>query len=60
MFAPAVITPKTEISYPDMGMPIIKAPGTYGNLKIRFDIKFPSTMSPNDKEVIRNMPCLDA
>lgn len=60
VFAPAVINPKTEISYPDMGMPIIKAPGTYGNLKIRFDIKFPSTMSPNDKEVIRNMPCLDA
>ena len=60
VFAPAVINPKTEIPYPDMGMPITKAPGTYGTLKIRFDIKFPSTMSSNDKEVIRNMPCLDA
>ena len=58
--APAVISPSTELTYPGMGMPIPKQPGNYGDLKIKFDIRFPKTMTPDDKTAIRNMSCLDS
>ncbi len=60
VFAPAVISPATQIKYPGLGMPIAKAPGEFGDLKIMFNIRFPKEMSASDKETIRNMTCLDA
>ena len=60
VFAPAVISPATQIKYPGLGMPIAKAPGEFGDLKIMFNIRFPKEMSASDKETIRNMACLDA
>lgn len=57
---PSVTNPKSEISYPGLGMPIKKMPGSYGDLKIRFNIKFPSSLSPSDKDAIMNMACLNA
>lgn len=58
VFAPSVISPETEIKYPGMGMPISKQPGTFGDLRIKFNIKFPKTLSSEDKAAIRNMQCL--
>ena len=58
--APAVINPETEITYPELGMPNPKEPNTFGDLKIKFNIRFPKTMLANDKVSIRNMACLDA
>lgn len=59
VFAPSVVSPETEIKYPGMGMPISKQPGTYGDLRIKFNIKFPKTLSAEDKASIRNMKCLE-
>lgn len=55
-----MINPETEITYPELGMPNPKEPNTFGDLKIKFNIRFPKTMSANDKVNIRNMACLDA
>ncbi len=39
------------------GMPISKAPGTKGDLRIHFDIVFPKSLSPQQKTAIRaNLP----
>ena len=39
------------------GMPISKAPGTKGDLRIHFDIVFPKSLSPQQKAAIRaNLP----
>lgn len=39
------------------GMPISKAPGTRGDLRIHFDIAFPKSLSPQQKTAIRaNLP----
>lgn len=39
------------------GMPISKAPGTRGDLRIHFDIIFPKSLSPQQKTAIRaNLP----
>lgn len=57
---PSVVKPETELNYPEMGMPISKSPGTHGNLKIRFNIRFPSSLSPEDKQVIQNLESFNA
>ena len=59
VFAPSVVSPETEIKYPGMGMPISKQPGTFGDLRIKFNIKFPKSLSSKDKASIRNMKCLE-
>lgn len=39
------------------GMPISKAPGTRGDLRIHFDIIFPKSLSPQQKAAVRaNLP----
>ena len=39
------------------GMPISKSPGTRGDLRIHFDIIFPKSLSPQQKNAIRaNLP----
>ncbi len=37
------------------GMPISKAPGTFGNLFVKFDVAFPRTLQPEQKEAIRSV-----
>lgn len=37
------------------GMPITKAPGTFGNLIIKFDVVFPRTLSNDQKAQLRGV-----
>ena len=60
VFAPSVVSPETEIKYPGMGMPVSKEPGTFGDLRIKFNIKFPSHLNAEDKAAVRNMACLQS
>ena len=55
---PAVITPETEQVYYGLGMPITKS-DEFGDLVIRFKIRFPRTMSIEQKEIIRQLDFLD-
>ena len=36
-------------------MPVAKAPGTYGNLIIKFTVDFPKTLTTEQKEKIRSI-----
>ncbi|GAQ90910.1 DnaJ heat shock family protein [Klebsormidium nitens] len=47
-----VITPTTEKVVPREGMPIAKEPGKKGNLRVKFDIKFPARLSAEQKTAI--------
>lgn len=54
--------PLTELVYPgyerivpNEGMPIAKEHGKKGNLRIRFDIKFPSRLSPDQRARIKKI-----
>lgn len=54
--------PVTEIVYPGFekvvqkeGMPIAKEPGKRGNLRIRFDTKFPSRLSSDQKANVKRI-----
>ena len=49
-----VIDPRTEIRLSGHGMPVSKAPGSYGDLIIDFNITFPTSLAPACKEMIRN------
>lgn len=35
------------------GMPITKAPGTFGNLIIKFEVAYPRSLKPEQKDIIR-------
>ena len=39
-----VVGPRSEKVVPGEGMPVAKAPGTRGNLRVRFEIDFPSRL----------------
>lgn len=56
---PSVISPSKVVIYPGMGMPNPKEPGSFGDLKIAFDIQFPQQLSDEDKQTIQKMACLD-
>jgi DnaJ-class molecular chaperone len=36
-------------------MPISKTPGTFGNLVVRFDIKFPRSLTVEQKQQLRGV-----
>ena len=55
---PAVITPESEQVYHGLGMPIPKTE-EFGDLVFRFRIRFPRTMSIENKEIIRQLTFLD-
>ncbi|KAJ4977353.1 hypothetical protein NE237_002459 [Protea cynaroides] len=50
-----VIHPKYEEVVPREGMPIPKDPSKKGNLKIKFDIKFPTRLTPEQKAGIKRL-----
>jgi DnaJ-class molecular chaperone len=50
-----IVHPKYEHRIPGAGMPISKTPGAFGDLVIRFDIKFPTQMNPTDKNQLKNL-----
>ena len=56
---PSVTSPSSLITYPELGMPNPKERGSFGDLKIMFNIRFPTSLSNEDKQVIQNLSCLD-
>lgn len=48
-----IITPSYEKVVPKEGMPIAKEPGKKGNLRIKFDVKFPSRLSAEQKAGVK-------
>lgn len=50
-----VIKPGHEQVIPNEGMPISKEPGKKGNLRIKFEIKFPSRLSSDQKSELRRV-----
>lgn len=50
-----VITPSYEKVVPKEGMPIAKEPGRKGNLRIKFDVKFPSRLSAEQKAGVKRL-----
>lgn len=58
VFVPAVISPETEQRYHGLGMPILKS-NEWGDLIFRFKIRFPRTISLEQKDIIRQLSFLD-
>ncbi|XP_060214502.1 uncharacterized protein LOC132641496 [Lycium barbarum] len=52
-----IVKPGQEQIIPNEGMPISKERGKKGNLKIKFDIKFPSRLSADQKSDLRRVLC---
>ncbi|KZV58787.1 dnaJsubfamily B member 1-like [Dorcoceras hygrometricum] len=50
-----IVRPGHEMVIQNEGMPISKEPGKNGNLRIRFDVKFPSRLTPDQKSDIRRI-----
>jgi len=48
-----VIYPGKEKRIPGLGMPISKAPGTYGDLIVRFSVSFPTSISEPQRKSIK-------
>ncbi|KAI2623175.1 DnaJ-domain-containing protein [Hypoxylon sp. NC1633] len=42
-------------SYPGLGMPISKKPGERGNFIIKYTVKFPSSLTPTQKQQLREI-----
>ncbi|KAJ7945958.1 DnaJ subfamily B member like [Quillaja saponaria] len=50
-----IIKPGGEMVVPNEGMPISKEPGKKGNLIIKFDVKYPSRLTPEEKSDLRRV-----
>lgn len=49
-----IVKPSAEVIVPNEGMPLSKEPGKKGNLRIKFEIKYPLRLTPEQKsELIR-------
>ncbi|KAJ9566745.1 hypothetical protein OSB04_002711 [Centaurea solstitialis] len=49
-----IITPLYELVVAQEGMPIAKDPGSRGDLKVQFDVKFPSKLTHEQKTALRH------
>lgn len=49
-----IIHPRYEEVVVGEGMPLLKDPNKKGNLKIRFNIEFPSSLKPEQKKIAAN------
>ncbi|GER32278.1 potyviral capsid protein interacting protein 1 [Striga asiatica] len=50
-----IVKPGQEVVIENEGMPISKEPGKNGNLRIKFDVKFPSRLSAEQKLELRRV-----
>ncbi|KAI4336049.1 hypothetical protein L6164_014625 [Bauhinia variegata] len=50
-----IVKPGAEVVVPNEGMPISKEPGRKGNLRIKFDVKYPSRLTPDQKSDLRRV-----
>ncbi|KAK0615947.1 DnaJ domain-containing protein [Bombardia bombarda] len=47
--------PGSSDSYPGLGMPISKKPGQRGNFVVRYNVKFPISLTPAQKQKLREI-----
>lgn len=47
--------PGSSDSYPALGMPISKKPGQRGNFVVKYHVRFPMTLSPTQKQALREI-----
>lgn len=50
-----IVKPGHEMVIENEGMPISKEPGKHGDLKIKFDVKFPSRLTSDQKSDLRRV-----
>ena len=50
-----IVKPGHEMVIPNEGMPISKEPGKKGNLRIKFNVKFPSRLSEEQKANLKKV-----
>ncbi|KAK9684619.1 hypothetical protein RND81_10G221000 [Saponaria officinalis] len=50
-----IIKPGYELIVPDQGMPISKEPHKKGNLRVKFDVKYPSRLTEEQKADLRKV-----
>ncbi|KAJ8490432.1 hypothetical protein OPV22_012153 [Ensete ventricosum] len=50
-----VVKPNYELVIQSEGMPVAREPGKKGNLVIKFDVKFPSRLAPEQRAAIRRI-----
>jgi DnaJ family protein B protein 4 len=47
--------PGSQDSYPGLGMPISKKPGQRGNFIVKYNVRFPITLTPTQKQRLRDI-----
>ena len=47
--------PGSSDSYPALGMPISKKPGSRGNFVIKYNVKFPTSLTSAQKQKLREL-----
>ncbi|KAK4752907.1 hypothetical protein SAY87_021705 [Trapa incisa] len=50
-----IVKPGDDMLVPGEGMPISREPGKKGNLQIKFDVKYPSRLTPEQKADLRRV-----
>ncbi|KAF5945290.1 hypothetical protein HYC85_015518 [Camellia sinensis] len=50
-----IIKPSHEVVIPNEGMPMSKEPGKKGNLRIKFDVKFPTSLAEEQKSDLKRV-----
>ncbi|KAI1138860.1 DnaJ-domain-containing protein [Hypoxylon sp. FL0543] len=48
-------SPGSSDTYPGLGMPISKKPGERGNFIIKYNVKFPTSLTPRQKQQLREI-----
>ena len=47
--------PGSSDSYPSLGMPISKLPGQRGKFIIKYNVKFPTSLTPSQKQKLQEI-----
>lgn len=47
------VQPSSTNRFPGQGMPVLKTPGTYGDLVVKYKIDFPTHLTPEQKRVVQ-------
>lgn len=47
--------PNTSETYPGLGMPVSKKPGDRGNFIIKYNVKFPTSLTAQQKQKLKEI-----
>lgn len=50
-----IVTPSTQLTIPGAGMPISKKQGSFGDLIVTFQIQWPQSVHPQDRQQLRDI-----